>query len=110
MASLAQYGVRANQIKRLISIHKNISPRYVTYFTELLDAKLLALENSHQRIDDTQLVDELVSLSEIKDSLKDAGLPSKNIEGLIDEKLCGLLTKNHITLSAIDYDDYSFDY
>ncbi|KAL8748305.1 MAG: hypothetical protein Q9184_007411 [Pyrenodesmia sp. 2 TL-2023] len=90
MATSMQYGARVNQIKRLISCHQNISPRYSSDFAQLVDAKLLALDSSPQLNDDTQFVDELVSLSEIKDSLKTAGLPSKIIDGLIDEKLCGL--------------------
>ncbi|KAL8903911.1 MAG: hypothetical protein Q9207_003621 [Kuettlingeria erythrocarpa] len=105
------YGFRINQIKRLVSTAKNMTPHCEERFTDLIDAKILALDDPSKHVDDDQLVDELVGLSELKDSLEAAVIWSKNIDALIKEKLHQLLTKNNlIRAHTFNYDDYSFDH
>lgn len=96
MAPPSQYSFRVDQIKRLVSIAKNMDPHYTERFRDLLDAKMLTLDDSSKYVDDDQLVDDLVGLSELKDSLDAAVLWSKNIDALIKEKLRQLLTKHNI--------------
>ncbi len=84
---------------------------YLERFIDLIDTKILALDDSSQHVDDDQLVDELVLLSELKDSLDAAVLWSKNIDRRIKEKLIQLLGKHTISgAHTFGYDDYSFDY
>ncbi|KAL8748306.1 MAG: hypothetical protein Q9184_007412, partial [Pyrenodesmia sp. 2 TL-2023] len=83
-----------SHIKRLAAVYRNVTPRCKPVLMASIDVDLQRLVDTWGAGQDSyEIVEELETLSAIKDSFTLHGMPSNTIDQLIEGKICELVAQ-----------------
>lgn len=93
--ALSRNGHVVSQVKKLAALYMNASICDQPKLNELMHRKLLkSCSVPVVRVPDGPLIDDLVTFSGVRDSLRDGDVPSNYIDDLVEDQLDQELTKN----------------